>query len=72
MGTAADGGHEHDGLYHHGCLPRVLFGHADSEAAMRELYTALMTADHAVVEANMNSFVHKLRVSSSEGGGGSV
>jgi mannose-6-phosphate isomerase len=64
----SDGGHEHDGLHHHSSLPRMCFAHADSEGAMRELYSALMTASQDVVEANVNALVQRLRDVVSSGG----
>ncbi len=64
----ADYGHDHDGLHHHLSLPRMRFCHADSEGALRQLYTALMTASHDVVAASLHALVHRLRGIISSGG----
>ncbi len=65
---AADvGSHEHDGVSHHASLPRVRFSDADPEAALRSLYSALMTASPALVEQNVSALVERLRGSGGSG-----
>jgi mannose-6-phosphate isomerase class I len=64
-----EGSHEQDGLSHYPSLPRVRFNDDDGDAAVRELYSALMTADKSLVEANVDALVQRL--GASRGGGSS-
>jgi len=61
------GSHEHDGVSHYTQLVRVRFnGEGGSERdALRDVYSALMTASCELVEKNVNALVERLRSSSS-------
>jgi mannose-6-phosphate isomerase class I len=65
--AAEEGSHEFDGLSHHPSLPRLRFNNPDPHAALRALYSALMTADHALVETNVNALVERLCSDSATG-----
>jgi mannose-6-phosphate isomerase class I len=60
-----EGSHEHDGVSQYPSLPRFTFDTSrnDPEDALRALYSALMSANHAVVEANVRALAQRLRSS---------
>ena len=65
------GSHQHDGVSQYPVLIQVQFNsdRNDPRDALRDVYSALMTASHDLVDSNVKALVHRLRSSGGSGSG---